>query len=583
MTAPRLLTRALVSSFLTVAIVLGAVFGVLSLRVRDQVRQSVADNLASAQQVFTQVEARRQQDMRASVSTMAENPTLKAALDTWLTERGSANEKTSTELLATVQREANKIASRVAADVLAVADSKRRIVASGGRLAGSWPRGATIGSQIDGSSQSDRAVAVGSGMYHVVSVPLLLGEATIGSLELGTALDARYARELADLSRGHSAILSKGTVLASTLTGPAARDLAAYRATDSSAKTMTLAGKSWAIQRLSQLDDVTFLALASIDDAAAGQTAAALRGLAGVGVGAIVLAVLGSVWLARTLTQPIDQLSRSMSAMTTGERAREPLALSGTSRELDQLTNTFNSLLASVASAEAEAEATYLGAVRALAAALDARDPYTAGHSERVSTFAVAIGEEMQLDADAKETLRLGALLHDIGKIGVPDEVLRKPAALTAAEYETIKTHPSAGARILRSNPFLAPHIPIVELHHERPDGLGYPYGLRGDEIPLAARIVHVADAFDAMTSARAYRSGRIPVEAIAELRRRIGTDFDGPSVEALVAALPRLVAPSEPLTATAIEGPWGRTGSAVRRRRSSGAERNDSRVDTLH
>jgi len=583
MTAPRLLTRALVSSFLTVVIVLGAVFGVLSLRVRDQVRQSVADNLASAQQVFTQVEARRQQDMRASVSTLAENPTLKAALDTWLTERGSANERTSTELLATVQREANKIASRIAADVLAVADTKRRIVASGGRLAGSWPRGAAIGAATDGSSQSDRAVAVGSGMYHVVSVPLLLGESTIGSLELGTALDARYARELADLSRGHSAILSNGTVLASTLTGPAARDLAASRAADSSARTLTLDGKSWAIQQLSQLGDVTFLALASIDDAAAGQTAAALRGLAWVGVGAMLLAVVGSVWLARTLTQPIDQLSHSMSAMTTGERAREPLALSGTSRELDQLTSTFNSLLASVASAEAEAEATYLGAVRALAAALDARDPYTAGHSERVSTFSVAIGEEMRLDAEARETLRLGALLHDIGKIGVPDEVLRKPAALTAAEFETIKTHPSAGARILRSIPFLAPHIPIVELHHERPDGLGYPYGLRGDEIPLAARIVHVADAFDAMTSARAYRSGRIPVEAIAELRRCVGTDFDGPSVEALVAALPRLVAASEPLTATAVDAHWGRPGSAVRRRRASSSERSDNRVDTLH
>jgi len=218
--APGLLTRALVSSFLTVAIVLGAVFGVLSLRVRDQVRQSVADNLASAQQVFTQVEARRQQDVRASVSTLAENPTLKAALDTWLTERGSANEQTSTELLATVQREANKIAARIAADVLAVADSKRRVVASGGRLAGSWPRGAVVGIATDGNSRSDRAVAVGSGMYHVVSVPLQLGESTIGSLELGTALDARYARDLADLSRGHSAILSKGTVLASTLSAP---------------------------------------------------------------------------------------------------------------------------------------------------------------------------------------------------------------------------------------------------------------------------------------------------------------------------------------------------------------------------
>jgi putative nucleotidyltransferase with HDIG domain len=232
--------------------------------------------------------------------------------------------------------------------------------------------------------------------------------------------------------------------------------------------------------------------------------------------------------------------------MTATRTRSSALTPSGTSRELDQLTLTFNTLLASLASAEADAEATYLGAVRALAAALDARDPYTAGHSERVSRFAVAMGEEMKLDSEARETLRLGALLHDIGKIGVPDEVLRKPGALSPGEFEAIKAHPSAGARILRSIPFLAPHIPIVELHHERPDGMGYPYGLRGDEIPLAARIVHVADAFDAITSARAYRPGRIPVEAISELRRGIGFEFDGPSVEALVAALPRLVAAGE-------------------------------------
>jgi putative nucleotidyltransferase with HDIG domain len=343
-------------------------------------------------------------------------------------------------------------------------------------------------------------------------------------------------------------------VVASTLSGPAARDLAAYRSGSDGARTMELAGETWAIQPLSRLDDVTFLALASIDAAAAGRTRTAMRSLAGVGIGAVVLAVIASLWLARTLTQPIDHLSRSLAAMTTGGRAREAVPPSGTSRELDQLTTTFNSLLASLTSAEADAEATYLGAVRALAAALDARDPYTAGHSERVSRFATAIGEEMKLDAEALETLRLGALLHDIGKIGVPDEVLRKSGALTPSEFEAIKTHPSAGARILRSIPFLAPHIPIVELHHERPDGLGYPYGLRGDEVPLAARIVHVADAFDAMTSARAYRPGRIPVEAIAELRRCIGTDFDGDSVEALIAALPRLVAASEPVDPTVFQ-----------------------------
>jgi putative nucleotidyltransferase with HDIG domain len=547
MKAPRFVTRALVTSFLTVALVLGAVFGVLSLQVREQVRRSVADNLAAGQQVFTRVEARRQHDMRAAVATLAENPTLKAALDVWLTERGNPSERTGHEVLATVQREADKIAERASADVLAVADSNGRIVASSGRLAAGWRRGVIIGRR-QGEDLSDRAATMGNGRYHVVSVPLQLDEAVIGSLELGTALDSGYARELADLSRGHVAMLSNGAVLGTTLSVATARDLAALGDGALSEPRITmLNGESWAIQPLSRLGDVTFVALASVDDAAVNQTAAALQSLAWVAFGAMMLAGIGSIWLARTLTRPIDDLSQSLSKMISAGPAHQPLPLSGSSRELDQLTFTFNALMASLVSAEDETEATYLGAVRALAAALDARDPYTAGHSERVSRFSVAIGEELELDAESIETLRLGALLHDIGKIGVPDEVLRKPGILSPAEFESIKTHPTAGARILRSIAFLAPHIPIVELHHERPDGLGYPYGLRGDDIPLFARIVHVADAFDAMTSARAYRSGRIPVEAIAELRRGIATDFDGPSVDALIAALPKLVTTSEP------------------------------------
>jgi HD-GYP domain-containing protein (c-di-GMP phosphodiesterase class II) len=134
-------------------------------------------------------------------------------------------------------------------------------------------------------------------------------------------------------------------------------------------------------------------------------------------------------------------------------------------------------------------------------------------------------------------------LLHDIGKIGISDAVLRKPAQLTPAEFEQIKRHPALGARILRQVPFLAPHLSIVELHHERPDGQGYPFGLSGNDIPLAARIVHVADAFDAMTSARAYRPARGALEAIAELQRHSGTHFDPASVDALIAALPARMA----------------------------------------
>jgi putative nucleotidyltransferase with HDIG domain len=187
-----------------------------------------------------------------------------------------------------------------------------------------------------------------------------------------------------------------------------------------------------------------------------------------------------------------------------------------------------------VAAAEAESEAAYLGVIGALAAALDARDPYTAGHSDRVARLSVSIGRSMGMTEPELEVLHLGALLHDIGKIGVSDLVLRKPGTLTDDEFDQIRKHPGLGARILKPLNFLSEQIAIVELHHEQPDGRGYPYGLEGDNIPLPARIVHVADAFDAMTSARAYRPGRPANEAIAELWHHVGTGFDLTVVQAI-------------------------------------------------
>jgi putative nucleotidyltransferase with HDIG domain len=547
---PKFVSRALLASFLTVALVLGAVFVVISLEVRGRVRQSVAENLASAQQLFTRSEARRQQEVQTTVATLAENPTLKAALDTWLTERRSAGPTIEDELLATVQRETDKLAARISADVLAITDLGGRVVVSSGPLSSAWPHGFQA-PPVEDDVPKSTAVRAGDKVFRVLSVPLELQDAAIGALRLGTALDTRYAQELAMLSRGQAAIMINGVVLASTLAPQISSALASKRISTSGTAQVVeqLAGESWAVQPLFQIGDARLLALASVDVAAARETSAALTSLAWIGLGAVSLAILGSVWLARTLTKPIDHLLHSMTAMATAERSSE-LPLSGTSRELDQLTSTFNSLMTARAAAEAEAEATYLGAVRALTASLDARDPYTAGHSERVSALSVAIGHEMSLDAEAIEILRLGALLHDVGKIGVPDEILRKPGRLTPREFDQIKAHPSDGARILRSIPFLVKHIPIVELHHERPDGLGYPYGLEGDAIPIAARIVHVADAFDAMTSARAYRPARLPSEAIAELRRCVDSDFDGAAVAALVGALARMAGAERPVEA---------------------------------
>src|ERR1700741_853334 len=148
--------------------------------------------------------------------------------------------------------------------------------------------------------------------------------------------------------------------------------------------------------------------------------------------------------------------------MSTSRTFDQPVPASGTTLEVDTLTETFNEMMRSVSDAEAATQSAYVGAIRALALALDARDPYTAGHSERVGVVSVAIGRQMNLPEDQLEILRLGSLLHDIGKIGISDAVLRKPGALTPEEYELIKEHPSVGARILRSVHFLAPHVPIV-------------------------------------------------------------------------------------------------------------------------
>jgi HD-GYP domain-containing protein (c-di-GMP phosphodiesterase class II) len=195
--------------------------------------------------------------------------------------------------------------------------------------------------------------------------------------------------------------------------------------------------------------------------------------------------------------------------------------------------------MAGLSEAEAESRQASLGAIEALAKAIEARDVYTAGHSDRVGELAVRLGVEMGIAADEVEVLRLGASLHDLGKIGIADVVLRKPASLTSAERRAIEAHPLVGARILRPVASLAAHLPIVELHHERPDGRGYPHGLTGSRIPLSARIVRLADAYDAMTSDRPYRRGRPVSEAVEEIVRGRGTEFD----EAVVDAFLRLVA----------------------------------------
>jgi len=187
-----------------------------------------------------------------------------------------------------------------------------------------------------------------------------------------------------------------------------------------------------------------------------------------------------------------------------------------------------------------ELEQTYLATIRALISTIEARDPYTKGHTERVAEYSVCIAEAMNLPQNEIQDVRFGAALHDIGKLGVERSVLNKPGELDASEWEVIRNHPLAGAKILKGIKFLERALDIVLHHHERFDGTGYPDGLRGAECSLGARIVAVADSFDAMTCDRPYRRALGVREALAQVEKMAGKQFDPQVVEVFLREITR-------------------------------------------
>jgi HD-GYP domain-containing protein (c-di-GMP phosphodiesterase class II) len=223
----------------------------------------------------------------------------------------------------------------------------------------------------------------------------------------------------------------------------------------------------------------------------------------------LMLLLLGGLIHFR-LTGPIQRVHRCVQELSRGELDSRVEVT--TRDEMGQLAAGVNHLANSVQELLHEQERTYMATLSALAQALEAKDPYTAAHSGRVSRYSVKLGQRLGLDADQLSLLKKGALMHDLGKIGIHDSILNKPSALTDEEYQEMKKHPVMSAAIMRPLKRFSSFAEIAAWHHERWDGTGYPDGLQGEEIPLLARIVAIADAWDAMTGDRVYRPG-MPVE----------------------------------------------------------------------
>ena len=244
----------------------------------------------------------------------------------------------------------------------------------------------------------------------------------------------------------------------------------------------------------------------------------------------------------RFMTEPIMRLVDAAKQIAGGDYSSRVKTHNIT--EIGTLGETFNLMggkieeqIAHLAKAAEENRELFVGTVKALAAAIDGKDKYTRGHSERVSRISVAIGKRMGMGTDELETLRISALLHDVGKIAVDDAILKKPAALTEAEFEIMKTHPQKGYKIMSQIPAMKDFLPGMYMHHEMVNGQGYPQGLTGDQIPLQAKIVSVADTFDAMTIDRPYSKGMELGAALERLRSFVGTRYQSEVVEALIDA----------------------------------------------
>jgi HD-GYP domain-containing protein (c-di-GMP phosphodiesterase class II) len=257
---------------------------------------------------------------------------------------------------------------------------------------------------------------------------------------------------------------------------------------------------------------------------------------------AATLALLIGFYFAEKLTRPVRELAAGAQRIAAGDFSQRVKVLGRTElgelgASFNQMTDRIETFVGDLQRSADENHELFFGTVKALAAAIDGKDPYTRGHSERVSRFSVAVAQGLGLPENEIEQIRISALLHDVGKIGIDDRVLKKPSALTDEEFEIMKTHPQKGYKIMSQIPAMRDFLPGMYMHHEMINGEGYPQRLKGDEIPMQARIVSVADTFDAMTTERPYQRAMDLEAALTRLKSFVGTRYDARVVAAFVAA----------------------------------------------
>jgi putative nucleotidyltransferase with HDIG domain len=516
-----LTTRGFLCSFLALSAALAAGYLMVSEAIRLHVRETLKQSLYEQQEALDRQAAASNRDLMRTVGALAETSGLKAAISL-SREIGNGSARASAEdrieARNTVQAQLQEMAKLTGLGFLAVLEPDGALVAATGKATADLGRCSLC--SVDGR------------LYETLAVPVNQGDENLGSLILGRRFSLPR-----DNAGGRSALLHDGAVADTTL--PAAGNLASC--SGPSACVVEIANEHWLalpVRKFAASDGYALFSLQPLDAKTREFTRAAAGNFALVGCAALAITCLFSLWISRSVVRPLHALIGQLRDTEQQGRLPQTFSADSTTTEVHLLASAINRAARAVHDANEHLDSAYLEFIETMARALDARDPYTAGHSDRVSEYSLAIARVLGCPPGEIEILRIGARLHDIGKIGVPDGVLQKPGRLTEEEFDLIKQHPEIGRRILENVSRFREYLPIIELHHENFDGSGYPHRLRGEEVPLLARIVHVADAYDAMTSDRAYRS-RLAESRVREiLRECAGTQFDPVIVAAFLRIL---------------------------------------------
>lgn len=536
----RFRTRAFLICFVPFAALLAASFWMAQRLVQSTVREDLRESLRENQLAMAHAQSKADFQNSRFLKIAGEDAALKAGMQLFRSESDSEDAR------GTMEQQLRELGEHMGFDFLFVSAPDGAPLAGVVRQEGETPDGKSQLVPLDTAliEHSDRGLLViGNRIFQFASVPIDEDEENIGSLAVGEYFDFPGAatpavlvhdREVIDFNIPNVSESEVGTAIL----GCAGRSECDFR----------LGGVNWISVPMQNLGGgYTLWSLENVDEAT-GPIRSRLRNLfLTMEFGSMLVALLCGVASSRSIVKPIALVvSHLRNAERTGVLPEFTTGLSSTA-EIRELTESYRRAAVSVRHGQQNLERAYVEFVGSLAHALDARDRYTSGHSFRVSQTSYATAAAMGLNPEEVERIRIGALLHDIGKIGIADRVLQKPGRLTNKEYAIVKQHPVIGRRILEGVQGLAPYLDAVELHHENWDGSGYPKGLSREETPLDARIIHVSDAYDAMTTNRSYRPGITHEQAIRELFAHAGTQFD-PRIVEVFAKLPRAIVAGQPL-----------------------------------